>query len=280
MLAFARVPLGEESDFLRKTDNWLKQNPAYAFPIFFLKLGSCEAVKLAKMAGHSHWAQIKHKKAIVDAKKGQLISKLIRAITIAAREGNNPETNYKLRAAIERAREFQVPLENIERAIKKGETKEDNLEEIIFEAYLEDVQILIKAITDNKNRTLGEIRHLLNKYGGRLAEPRSVIWNFQEKGVVVISKEDETKVLDLADLFEDIQEKDGDILLITNLSQLNELKDKLEKNEIVVKDSYLEFRPLNIMENISENLKTKANQLIEELLNLDDIEEVFTNLKD
>ncbi|GIW67242.1 MAG: putative transcriptional regulatory protein [Candidatus Parcubacteria bacterium] len=232
------------------------------------------------MAGHSHWAQIKHKKAIVDAKKGQLISKLIRAITIAAREGNNPETNYKLRAAIERAREFQVPLENIERAIKKGETKEDNLEEIIFEAYLEDVQILIKAITDNKNRTLGEIRHLLNKYGGRLAEPRSVIWNFQEKGVVVISKEDETKVLDLADLFEDIQEKDGDILLITNLSQLNELKDKLEKNEIVVKDSYLEFRPLNIMENISENLKTKANQLIEELLNLDDIEEVFTNLKD
>ena len=232
------------------------------------------------MAGHSHWAQIKHKKAVVDAKKGQLISKLIRAITIAAREGNNPETNYKLRAAIERAKEFQVPLENIERAIKKGESKEDNLEEIIFEAYLGDIQILIKAITDNKNRTLGEIRHLLNKYGGRLAEPRSVIWNFQEEGVVLISKDDEAKVLDFADLFEDIQYKNGDILLITNSGQLNELKDKLKANNIQVKDSYLEFRPLNTIENFSENLKIKANQLIEELLNLDDVEEVFTNLKD
>jgi len=232
------------------------------------------------MAGHSHWAQIKHKKAALDAKRGQIISKLIRAITIAAREGNNPETNYKLRSAIERAKEFQVPLENIERAIKKGESREDNLEEIIFEAYLEDVQILIKAITDNKNRTLGDLRHLLNRFNGRLAEPGSVIWNFKEKGVIVVSKNDEAKVLEFADLIEDYEEKNGDILLITNPSFLNELKNKLESGKIEIKDSYLEFRPLNILENIDDNLKMKVKQLVEELLNLDDVEEVFTNLKE
>jgi len=232
------------------------------------------------MAGHSHWAQVKHKKAVVDAKRGQIISKLIRAITIAAREGNNPETNYKLRSAIERAKEFQVPLENIERAIKKGESREDNLEEIIFEAYLEDVQILIKAITDNKNRTLGDLRHLLNRFNGRLAEPGSVIWNFKEKGVIVVSKNDEAKVLEFADLIEDYEEKNGDILLITNPSFLNELKNKLESGKIEIKDSYLEFRPLNILENIDDNLKMKVKQLVEELLNLDDVEEVFTNLKE
>jgi YebC/PmpR family DNA-binding regulatory protein len=232
------------------------------------------------MAGHSHWAQIKHKKAALDAKRGQIISKLIRAITIAAREGNNPETNYKLRSAIERAKEFQVPLENIERAIKKGESREDNLEEIIFEAYLEDVQILIKAITDNKNRTLGDLRHLLNRFNGRLAEPGSVIWNFKEKGVIVVSKNDEAKVLEFADLIEDYEEKNGDILLITNPSFLNELKNKLESSKIEIKDSYLDFRPLNILENIDDNLKMKVKQLVDELLNLDDVEEVFTNLKD
>jgi YebC/PmpR family DNA-binding regulatory protein len=232
------------------------------------------------MAGHSHWAQIKHKKAALDAKRGQIISKLIRAITIAAREGNNPETNYKLRSAIERAKEFQVPLENIERAIKKGESREDNLEEIIFEAYLEDVQILIKAITDNKNRTLGDLRYLLNRFNGRLAEPGSVIWNFREKGVIVISKNDEGKVLDFADLIEDYEEKNGDILLITNPGFLNELKNKLESNKIEIKNSYLDFRPLNILENIDDNLKMKVKQLVEELLNMDDVEEVFTNLKD
>jgi YebC/PmpR family DNA-binding regulatory protein len=232
------------------------------------------------MAGHSHWAQVKHKKAALDAKRGQIISKLIRAITIAAREGNNPETNYKLRSAIERAKEFQVPLENIERAIKKGESREDNLEEIIFEVYLGDIQILIKAITDNKNRTLGDLRHLLNRFNGRLAEPGSVIWNFKEKGVIVVSKNDEIEVLEFADLIEDYEEKNGDILLITNPGFLNELKNKLESSKIEIKDSYLDFRPLNILENIDDNLKMKVKQLVEELLNLDDVEEVFTNLKD
>jgi YebC/PmpR family DNA-binding regulatory protein len=229
------------------------------------------------MAGHSHWAQIKHKKTALDAKRGQLFSKLIRLITIAARDGNNPETNYKLRSAIERAREFQVPLENIEKAIKKGAAKEDNLEEIIFEAYLNEVQILIKAITENKNRTLGEIRHLLNRYNGRLAEPGSVIWNFKEKGVIVVPQEYENQVLELADFYDDIQEKNGDILLITDLVKFNQLKSKCEELNIQIKDSGIEFIAVNTIENIDDSLKVKLNQLVDELLELDDVEEVFTN---
>jgi YebC/PmpR family DNA-binding regulatory protein len=232
------------------------------------------------MAGHSHWAQIKHKKAIVDAKRSQLISKLIRAITIAAKEGNNPETNYKLRAAIERAKEFQVSLDTIEKAIKKGESKENNLEEIIFEAYLGDVQLLIKTITDNKNRTIGDLRHLLNRFGGRLAEPGSVIWNFQEKGTIIIDKQYEDKIIDFVDLIEDIKIKNNNLLLITKVSDLHNLKNKLESQNIPILDSFIDFIPINTIEILDENLKSKIKDLIEELLNLDDVDEVFLNIKE
>jgi YebC/PmpR family DNA-binding regulatory protein len=232
------------------------------------------------MAGHSHWAQIKHKKAIIDAKRSQLISKLIRAITIAAKEGNNPETTYKLRAAIERAKEFQVSLDTIEKAIKKGESKENNLEEIIFEAYLGDVQLLIKTITDNKNRTIGDLRHLLNRFGGRLAEPGSVIWNFQEKGTIIIDKQYEDKIIDFVDLIEDIKIKNNNLLLITKVSDLHNLKNKLESQNIPILDSFIDFIPINTIEILDENLKSKIKDLIEELLNLDDVDEVFLNIKE
>lgn len=230
------------------------------------------------MAGHSHWAQVKHKKAIVDTKKGQLISKLIKAITIAARENNNLETNYKLRSAVERAKNFQVPLENIEKAIKKGGETSDKLEEIIYEAYYEDVQLLIKAITDNKNRTLGDIKHLLNKFNGRLAEPGSVKWNFREKGLIICDKEDEEKILNLVDYYEDLSQQNGEILLITNLQNFTQLRQKLEESGVKIKDFQLELLPLTKIE-IDSGKKTKLDSLIEQLLSLDDIEEVFTNLK-
>ncbi len=229
------------------------------------------------MAKHSHWSQIKYKKAQTDLKKSKIMDKLIRAITVAAREGADPELNPKLRSAIERAKEFQVPLENIERAIKKGEIKESNLEEVIYEAYFDEIQLLIKAITDNKNRTLGEIKHTLNQYEARLGEPGSVIWNFQEKGVVVLSKENEERILEFVDLYEDLKESNGDILLITRGEKFNQLKDSLKEKGIEIKDSYFELRPLNTLE-IDETKKEKLDQLIEDLLDLDDVEEVFTNV--
>ena len=267
MPRFWGVPLGERSNPFRKIDDQLKTESGLLPPNLTAK----------SMAGHSHWAQIKHKKAALDAKRGQLISKLIRAITIAAREGSNPETNPKLRSAIERAKEFQVPLENIERAIKKSEG-EEKLEEIIYEVYLDEVQVLIRAITDNKNRTLGEIKHLLNNFGGRLAEPGSVRWNFQERGVVVISKKDENKILEFSDLIQDFEEKNGDILLITEVKKINDLKSKLEEKNVEIKETYFELRPINTLKNLEKNKIERLNKFIEEALNLDDVEEVFTNL--
>jgi YebC/PmpR family DNA-binding regulatory protein len=232
------------------------------------------------MAGHSHWAQIKRKKALLDAKKSQLIGKIINAITVAAREGNNPETNPKLRNAIERAKEFKVPLENIERAIKKAEDKSLNLEEVWYEAYFENISLLIKAITDNKNRTLGNIKAILNKRGGKLANPGSVRWSFEEKGVVEIYKKNENDVLEFLDIIEDIREKDSETLrLITSVKNLNELKNRILNKGIEIFDSYIEFFPINPVEIKDEETKEKLKNLINELLDLDDVDEVFTSAK-
>jgi YebC/PmpR family DNA-binding regulatory protein len=232
------------------------------------------------MAGHSHWAQIKRKKALLDAKKSQLIGKIINAITVAAREGNNPETNPKLRNAIERAKEFKVPLENIERAIKKAEDKSLNLEEVWYEAYFENVSLLIKAITDNKNRTLGNIKAILNKRGGKLANPGAVRWSFEEKGVVEIYKKNENDVLEFLDVIEDIREKDSEtLMLITSVKNLNELKNRILNKGIEIFDSYIEFFPINPVEIKDEETKEKLKNLINELLDLDDVDEVFTSAK-
>jgi YebC/PmpR family DNA-binding regulatory protein len=232
------------------------------------------------MAGHSHWAQIKRKKAVIDAKKSQLIGKIINAIIVAAREGNNPETNPKLRNAIERAKEFKVPLENIERAIKKAEDKSLNLEEVWYEAYFENVSLLIKAITDNKNRTLGNIKAILNKKGGKLANPGAVRWSFEEKGVVEIYKKNENDVLEFLDIIEDIREKDSEtLMLITSVKNLNELKNRILNKGIEIFDSYIEFFPINPVEIKDEETKEKLKNLINELLDLDDVDEVFTSAK-
>jgi len=130
------------------------------------------------MAGHSHWAGIKHKKGLADQKRGQLFSKLLNAISIAAREESNPQFNSRLKAAIEKARENQVPQEKIESAIRRA-SEDKNLEELLIEAYgPEGVAILIEAITDNKNRTIAEVKKILNENNAKIAEPGSVKWAF------------------------------------------------------------------------------------------------------
>jgi len=132
------------------------------------------------MAGHSHWAGIKRKKELADQKRGQLFSKLLNAISIAARNEPNPQFNASLRAAVEKARENQVPQENIERAIKRA-SEDKNLEELIIEAYgPEGVAILIEAITDNKNRTIAEVKKILDENSSKMAEPGSVRWAYEQ----------------------------------------------------------------------------------------------------
>jgi len=132
------------------------------------------------MAGHSHWAGIKRKKGLADQKRGQLFSKLLNAISIAARNEPNPQFNASLRAAVEKARENQVPQENIERAIKRA-SEDKNLEELIIEAYgPEGVAILIEVITDNKNRTIAEVKKILDESDSKIAEPGSVRWAYEQ----------------------------------------------------------------------------------------------------
>jgi YebC/PmpR family DNA-binding regulatory protein len=132
------------------------------------------------MSGHSHFAGIKHKKAITDQKRGQLFSKLLNAVSIAARTEPNPEFNPRLRTAVEKAKESKVPQENIERAVKRA-SEDKNLEELIVEAYgPEGTAILIQAITDSKNRTIAEVKKILDENGGKIAEPGSVRWAFEQ----------------------------------------------------------------------------------------------------
>lgn len=163
------------------------------------------------MAGHSHWKQIKIKKKESDQKRGRIFSKLLTAIRLAARLEPNPQFNPRLRAAIEKAKELQVPQENIEKAIKKSET-DQNLEDLIMEAYGPGGSaLIINAITDNKQRTLAEIKHLLKENGGKLAEPGSVRWLFdydlnknewRPKFLQSLNEEDRQKLQNLLEILE------------------------------------------------------------------------------
>jgi len=167
------------------------------------------------MSGHSKWSQIKHKKAQSDAKKGRLFSKISRMITLAARQGAKPDMNPELRLAIEKAKEINMPSDNIERAIKRALGKEtEKLEEVLYEAYgPAGIGILIEGITDNKNRTLNELKHILNEHNAKLAESGSVLWLFEKKeggwtpkyGVKLSDENDKTA---FENLLEELSEQD------------------------------------------------------------------------
>ncbi len=144
------------------------------------------------MSGHSHWATIRRKKDAKDAKRGKVFSKLAKAISVAARGGGDPESNYKLKTALDQARNQGLPKENIERAIRKGTGEEGGagLEEIVYEGVgPEKIQVIVDCVTDNRNRTTTELRKLFEKRGGRLGEPNSVAWNFERKGHLAVPVE-------------------------------------------------------------------------------------------
>ena len=145
------------------------------------------------MSGHSKWASIKHKKAATDAKRGQLFTKLARAIAVAAREGGgDPDANYTLAAAIEKARGYSMPKDNIQRAIDRGTGAGDGgaIERVVYEGYGPGgVAVLVEALTDNRNRTSAELRNAFDKHGGSLGEPGSVAWQFERKGVITVDGE-------------------------------------------------------------------------------------------
>jgi len=237
------------------------------------------------MSGHSKWSQIKHKKAAEDAKRSKYFSKLSAMITVAAREGGgDPEKNPKLRVAIDKAKEFNMPKDNIERAIKRGtgELEGVKLEEVIFEAYgPEGVGILIKTITDNKNRTANEIRSILNKHNMKMANSGSVSFQFKEKIVFRIPKESYSEELALSLIeagVEDIKEEQEAVVLISSPQFFSQIKSFLEKRQIPVLESSFELVSAQEQE-VSQEAKEALESLFEALDQQPEVEEIYSTLR-
>ncbi len=235
------------------------------------------------MSGHNKWANIKHRKAAQDAKRSKIFTKLIREIIVAAREGGgNPDTNPRLRAVLEKAREANMPKDTIERSIKKGtgELEGEKYEEIIYEAYAPGgVALYILALTDNKNRTAQELRHILSKNGGSLAESGSVAWIFERKGVIEIPAEkvsdmDEFTLLAIDAGAEDIEEGDP-VLVYTAPESLSALKEALAKNGFEG-ESKITYKPKNSVK-VTGSEAEKVLKLVDALEDNDDVQEVFGN---
>ncbi len=236
------------------------------------------------MSGHSKWSTIKRKKAKVDAQKGKIFTKLIREIVVAAREGGgDPESNPRLRTAIQNAKENNMPMENIERAIKRGtgELPGVSYESCTFEGYAPGgVAILVEALTDNKNRTSAEVRHLFTKHGGHLGEPNSVSWMFEKKGIVVIdqSETDEEKVLEIAldNGAEDVKSEGGVFEVLCSPESFETLRDKFKENNINYQLAEISLYPKTTVKLEKENA-VKVLKLVSALEDMDDVQRVSAN---
>ncbi len=236
------------------------------------------------MAGHSKWKQIKRKKAITDQKRGAVFTRLIREITIAARQGGgDPGGNARLRTAIEAAKAENMPLDNIERAVKKGTGELEGIqyEEVTYEGYGPGgAAILIEATTDNANRTVAEIRHVFTRFGGNLGASNSVAWMFDRKAQVTVdaTKADEDTTLEAAlDAGAEDVAHDGDVLLITApASQLHTVQDRLKARRIPVQGAEIAMLPKSSVK-IEGKDAQHLLRLIEALEEMDDVAKVHSN---
>ena len=236
------------------------------------------------MAGHSKWANIKHRKGAQDAKRGKVFTKIIKEITVAARlNGGDLEANPRLRRAVSNARSNNMPQDNILRAIKKGtgELEGVNYEEMIYEAYGPiGIAIYMEVITDNKNRTVSELRNILNKNNGSLAEPGSVSWMFKRVGMIILvsSLPDEDTLLN--DILEsganDFEINENEAYVSTEQNELMVVKENLEKRGYNIKSSELIMTP-NSLQNIDIEDADKVLDLMEIIDNHDDVNQVYSN---
>ncbi|MCS6984720.1 MAG: YebC/PmpR family DNA-binding transcriptional regulator [Leptospiraceae bacterium] len=240
------------------------------------------------MAGHSKWANIKHRKAAMDAKRGAIFTKLAKEISVAARLGGpNEHSNPRLRTAILKAKAANMPKENIERAIKKGagELEGQNYEEVIYEGYGPGgIAIMVEVLTDKKSRTLPELRNLFTKAGGNMGEAGSVSYLFEYRGIIVlegpVKEEDLLELVDKTEA-EDLQEEEGYTILKVSKEKfstaLAEALKFAEARQLKIVESALKYLPISQMELQGESLQ-KAIKLIEALEDHDDVQNVFTNL--
>ena len=237
------------------------------------------------MSGHSKWSSIKHQKAVTDARRGQLFTKLTKEIIVAAREGGaDPDMNFRLRMAVQKAKGSNMPADNIERAIKKGSgdgSGQDRMEEIVYEGYAPGgTAILLQTLTDNRNRTGSDVRSTFTKAGGNLAEVGAVAWQFTQKGVVVAEAEPEAAddlalaAIDAgADDFESI---DSTIHVYSPLERLDEIRKTLAELGASVTSYEISMVPNNTIP-LDESTAMRTLRLMDQLEELDDIQRVYTN---
>ena len=239
------------------------------------------------MSGHSKWSTIKHKKGALDAKRGKLFTKLSKEIIVAAREGSDPEMNFRLRLAIQNAKASNMPSDNIERSIKKGsgeDTSGATYEEITYEGYGPGgTAFILQALTDNKNRTAAEVRSCFSKNGGNLAESGAVSWNFETKGVIDVNADKDSveeismEGIDAGAIDVDVDE--ANITFYTTYQDFENVKKFLEANDSVSIDrSEIELVP-NTFADVDKIVALKTMKLLEKLEDLDDIQKVFSNLE-
>jgi len=237
------------------------------------------------MSGHSHFSTIKHKKAIEDEKRGKVFSKLARMISVVAKQGADPEINPKLRRALDEARKLNMPKENIERAIKKGtgELTEECFEEVIYEVFGPgNIAFIIEGITDNKNRTLGEIKQILNYNQVKLANEGSVKWMFEKKGIIVINLKpnEDLELIAIEAGAEDIYwHQEQEVLdIYTKLEEMEKVKKNLENKGIKIESASLDWVAKEFVE-ASEKEKKIAEKLYEQLDENEAVQEIYSNLK-
>jgi YebC/PmpR family DNA-binding regulatory protein len=235
------------------------------------------------MSGHSKWASIKHKKKLVDAKRGKLFTKLSRAITVAAREGGGDTTgNPPLALAVQKARDASMPKDTIERAIAKGTGADSDaaaFEAVLYEGYGPGgVAILVEALTDNRNRTGSEVRHTFGKFGGNLGEPGSVAWIFEKKGEIVVDGSlDEDELMPAIDAGAEDVSKDDDVWeIVTAPADLTAVREALEAEGVELQSAELVMRPTTRTP-VGDDQVGTLMRLIDELDEQDDVQAVHAN---
>ncbi len=237
------------------------------------------------MSGHSKWSTIKHKKSAQDAKRGKIFTKLTKEIMVAARlGGGDPSANPRLRAAIQAAKSENMPKDKIERAIKKGtgEIEGERYEEIQYEGYGPGgVAILVESMTDNRQRTVADLRHLFSKHGGNLGEPGSVAWMFEKKGLIVIEKEavDEDTLMTVAleAGADDLNEEDDIWEVHTDPSAFEEVKSAIEGEGISFQSAKVTMVPKNVVKVEDEKQASQLLRLMDALEDHGDVQNVYAN---
>jgi YebC/PmpR family DNA-binding regulatory protein len=238
------------------------------------------------VSGHSKWSSIKHKKGAADARRGQLFSKLSRAIIVAAKEGGaDPSGNLALQNAIEKARSYSMPKDNIERAIAKGsgsDAEAASFETVVYEGYgPEGVAVLVEAVTDNRNRTASDVRHAFTKHGGNLGTTGAVAWQFERRGVVLVPAggvDEESVLVAAAEGGADDVELDGSSFVVTSAPEsLSAVRQALEDSGFTVESVELAMVPKTTVAVSDESVARRIVKLVEGLEDTEDVQDVYAN---